>query len=520
MSKKSTVELKVPMAVDVDGAPNAYGPKSRDKETLDFEANAHERADVNRPIVGYLTKNDDGRTPIVQSGGSGDPFPGLYISATGYADKGNPRLTDPRRYVNGAEINYTLWATKARQAGVKRGDFCVVHSLRTRHSAYAIVGDTGNSAGDEGSLALLQRLGYAVKDGRAGGEDFAKIVVRYFADTNPEQRFFFHQADLEAIARGLDLDTNFSDFHADGDPGTLVFDQVAHDAADLRVERSAPFVPLAKNQAAPPYPKRVIKRDSDATEAVKLIQHRLFGLGYTETFEGKVRPLTADGEFGRATTEAVELFQIRHTDNQGRPLTVDGEVGAASWGALFGAETVPQSPDRVRDKLSAEVIAVAGEEVGVMEEPPGSNRGKKVQQYQKLVGIDPGEPWCAAFVYYCFATAAGRLKRKNPMETSDCKSGQVLDLWNRARRASRVKTISPDEAADDPSRVKPGMVFIISTSGEHGHTGLVAGVHGNRLETIEGNTNDGGSREGIGVFRRTGRTLASINRGFIDFSAA
>ena len=42
---------------------------------------------------------------------------------------------------------------------------------------------------------------------------------------------------------------------------------------------------------------------------------------------------------------------------------------------------------------------------------------------------------------------------------------------------------------------------------------------GNRLETIEGNTNDGGSREGIGVFRRTGRTIDSINRGFIGFDA-
>jgi len=44
-------------------------------------------------------------------------------------------------------------------------------------------------------------------------------------------------------------------------------------------------------------------------------------------------------------------------------------------------------------------------------------------------------------------------------------------------------------------------------------------VHGNVLETIEGNTNDSGSRNGIGVFRRTGRTVASINRGYIDYIA-
>ncbi len=518
MSRKSTVEITVPMAVDVDGAPNAYGPKSRDKDTLDDERNAHEGADPRRPIVGYLTKNDDGRTPIVQNASSGDPFPGLYISTTGYADKGNPRLDDPRRYVNAAEINYTLWAKKARLAGVKRGDFCTVHSLRTRQIVYAIVGDSGNSEGNEGSLALLQRLGYNVKDGRAGGESAAKIVVRYFAGTNSESRFFFQQADLEATARGLDLDADFSSFHP-GDPGILVLDAVAHDAAVLRVERTAPFVPLATDAQPPPYPKKIIKRDSDDLDSVALIQSRLRDLGYTELApDGTTQPLVVDREFGRSTTEAVELFQIRHTDNQGRPLLVDGEVGAATWAALFGAETVPQSPARSRNRLLAKVLAVATGEIGVMEEPPGSNRGSRVEEYQKLVGIEPGDPWCAGFVFYCFEKAAATLRRKNPITVAGCKTGSVLELWNLARKSSMVKTISTDEAANDPSKVKPGMVFVISTSGIQGHTGLVAGVDGNRLETIEGNTNDGGSREGVGVFRHTGRTIASINRGFIDFS--
>jgi hypothetical protein len=49
---------------------------------------------------------------------------------------------------------------------------------------------------------------------------------------------------------------------------------------------------------------------------------------------------------------------------------------------------------------------------------------------------------------------------------------------------------------------------------------LVSNVIGNRLETIEGNTNAGGSREGIGVCRHSSRTIAGINRGFIDFSGA
>ncbi|MEO5721137.1 MAG: CHAP domain-containing protein [Chthoniobacterales bacterium] len=82
-----------------------------------------------------------------------------------------------------------------------------------------------------------------------------------------------------------------------------------------------------------------------------------------------------------------------------------------------------------------------------------------------------------------------------------------------------VKTISSETALSDPSKLRPGMVFVISTGGGSGHTGLVSRVVGNRLETIEGNTNDGGPREDIGVFRRAGRTIDRINRGFIDFAA-
>ena len=46
---------------------------------------------------------------------------------------------------------------------------------------------------------------------------------------------------------------------------------------------------------------------------------------------------------------------------------------------------------------------------------------------------------------------------------------------------------------------------------------LVTGMRHGKLLTIEGNTNDGGSREGIGVFARHGRTIGSINRGFIEY---
>ena len=500
------------MTIDVDGAPNAYGPN--DSKALDYELNAHEGCPPKKgnPIVGYLTRNDDGRTPIIQ--GPRDPFPGFYVSTTGYADKNNNRIADPRRYVNAAEINYTLHARAARAAGVELGDFSVVHSLRTRRTVYALVGDSGNSSGAEGSLALLQRLGYRVTNGKAGGEDDRNIVVRYFAHTNPQKSFFFHQTELDAAAAALNLDINFSDFH-EGDPGTLVVDNVGVSDKGTGT-RVFPFAPLDRHKAAPPYPGHFIKLDSDDTAAVKLIQQRLRDLGYTRSC-ADLRPLENDGQFGSDTFGAVELFQTRHTDLLGNPLTVDGEVGSDTWGALFGRDAIHISRPAPTRKILKEVLNVASAEVGVREHPPGSNRGEKVEEYQASVGVDPGEPWCAGFVYWCFVKAAANLGGANPMKEKKCRTGSVVDLWDRAN-ANKVKIVTHDAALADPSLVQPGMVFVITMSCGHGHTGFVARVIGNGLETVEGNTNDGGSREGIGVFRRRGRSIASINRGFIAFS--
>jgi hypothetical protein len=66
--------------------------------------------------------------------------------------------------------------------------------------------------------------------------------------------------------------------------------------------------------------------------------------------------------------------------------------------------------------------------------------------------------------------------------------------------------------------VKPGQIFTIDTGGGNGHAGFVLEVVGGKLITVEGNTNDNGSREGIGVFRRESRKILSINKGFVDYN--
>jgi hypothetical protein len=192
------------MDVDVDGAPNAYGPPNL--QTLDILQDAHDQNRASKVIVGYLT--DEHGRPILQ--GPKDPFPGYYISLTAFSDIRNENERDPRRYVDARNINYVVRGNLAQRRGVRVGDFVAVYSKRTRRSAFAIVGDTGNPTGDEGSLHLLQDLGYPFHDGKNDSVERPEIVIRFFPDSNPNHQFFFTQADLDRAATNLRLSRSFS----------------------------------------------------------------------------------------------------------------------------------------------------------------------------------------------------------------------------------------------------------------------------------------------------------------------
>jgi hypothetical protein len=194
------------MDVDVDGAPNAYGPPG--KPTLDYPKNAHLEGRRHAEIVGYLTDDDDPRIPIKQ--GPNDPYPGYYISQTAFTD---PARTDPRdvlRYVDATRINYVVLGTAARRRGARVGDFVAVYSRRTHRAVFALVADDGNPSGDEGSLHLLQELGYPFHDGKDDAVEDPEIVIRFYPRSNPGQLFFRSQDALDEAATRLHLSRDFS----------------------------------------------------------------------------------------------------------------------------------------------------------------------------------------------------------------------------------------------------------------------------------------------------------------------
>lgn len=267
--------------------------------------------------------------------------------------------------------------------------------------------------------------------------------------------------------------------------------------------------PLGQVEAVP-FPGRIVKIGDSDRETVKKIQHRLNAVG--------CGPIAENGIFNKEGTErAVKLFQARFPDVTGRPLEIDGQVGSLTWGAMFGASTVP-SNSVAPSALAVAAIDFAITQIGVMEKPVGSNRGPEVDNYLSAVGLNPASgsfAWCVAFTHYCYKKAAEKLGRENP----HIKTAGVLDHWNKARTKAKVVRVTNARAVADPALVKPGALFIIDFGQGLGHSGIVMEVANGRLVTIEGNTNDNGSRNGIGVFRRDARKISKINKGFIDYSA-
>ena len=224
-----------------------------------------------------------------------------------------------------------------------------------------------------------------------------------------------------------------------------------------------------------PYPGTILQSGSVGDNVI-LIQKRL---GVQQT-----------GVFGPTTEETVSAFQ------KSVGLEADGEVGPNTWNALF---TKPADSN----DLSGTALKIANTLIGVHEQPLGSNKGPEVSQYLIEAGASPGDPWCMAFVYHCVKTAASQMGVDNPMENIDGKAS-CSAVYNWAKANNKLVS-SP----------RPGDIFLCigGTSG-HYHTGFVAGpvTDDDRYMTIEGNSNNDGSANGVAVVERSpGRLVASCN---------
>jgi hypothetical protein len=137
--------------------------------------------------------------------------------------------------------------------------------------------------------------------------------------------------------------------------------------------------------------------------------------------------------------------------------------------------------------------------IGVVENPRGSNWGPEVKQFISHVGFKSPIPWCAAYVKAGFDTVGIKTTITAFSPTANNAKNRVYfrGKWLKEPRAGDVFTI-----------YYPSM-------GRIAHTGYFSRmINSSMVETIEGNTNPGGGRDGYGVFkrRRPLRSLYSITR--------
>jgi peptidoglycan hydrolase-like protein with peptidoglycan-binding domain len=265
-------------------------------------------------------------------------------------------------------------------------------------------------------------------------------------------------------------------------------------------------MPDGQATTSPAFPGRTIRANEADSQLVSQVQGALLQRGY-----GPFK----DGVFDASMTAIVKLFQAQHSD-------VDGAVAGntVGWGNSTLQLMRPTSPST----LMLHALAVAGTQVGQMEVPPGSNRGPMVDEYLDAVGIPPAQGtaadrfWCMAFVYWTFKTAAASLGVPNPLP----KTASCAGHWKRAQNIPGAVRITRQAAFADVSLIKPGLIAILDFGGGAGHTFIVERMlDSGRIATIEGNTNNDGSNNGVGVFRLDRRKLSDKSIvGFVDYSKA
>jgi hypothetical protein len=135
----------------------------------------------------------------------------------------------------------------------------------------------------------------------------------------------------------------------------------------------------------------------------------------------------------------------------------------------------------------------------------GHNDGPEVAEWLHRVKRQPGNAWCAAFAWCMLDDACKKLGIENTFPP-------IAGAWLMLNTAKQKKAWTKI----------PGQGFIFgidhgtnSQGARIGHVGIVTGVFDDHITSIEGNTNQKGSREGDGVYEKE-RRLSEITLGYFD----
>lgn len=133
-------------------------------------------------------------------------------------------------------------------------------------------------------------------------------------------------------------------------------------------------------------------------------------------------------------------------------------------------------------------LEIAKREVGVREDPPGSNWGPRVSQYINSTGYNFPTPWCLAFVHWCYERVGVELGGRALVQAFDNWAGQNGYLVKRPFRGDIVCYDWDGDRWDDHVGIVDRVLALRwSPSGKF--VGWIRTVEGN---TAKGNDSNGG----------------------------
>ena len=193
-----------------------------------------------------------------------------------------------------------------------------------------------------------------------------------------------------------------------------------------------------------------------------------------------------DGDFGPATQSAVKDFQNKAA------LAATGIVDMHTFERLVAPMLAALQPIPANGQsLGALVVAYAQQHLTQHpREVGGQNSGPWVRLY--MDGHE-GTPWawCAGFACFCLKKAGDTLGTQIPIKASFSCDELAASAKQHGLFVDHIKA-------------GPGSFFLVRKSPtDWTHTGIIVSTAGETFRTIEGNTNDDGSREGYEVCART-----------------
>lgn len=163
-------------------------------------------------------------------------------------------------------------------------------------------------------------------------------------------------------------------------------------------------------------------------------------------------------------------------------------------------------------KLPPLIAETAARQVGIREHPMNSNCGPEVNAFKAATNLPPTEPWpwCAAFVDWVVRAA---MEHEGFKETATFKRPKTAGAWDLINWAlaqdNTVRTLR------NPGKdIQAGDIIVYNFS----HCGIAVGEPNKTgyFVAVEGNTDEAGSREGGGVYRKL--RSASLVRARLRFT--